>query len=71
MDRRCAMWALVDFRTADGQMGDWDPNLCCAEHAPAPLGQSLAEWLTDWLNGALPDGPYPHRELAAVGRPAR
>ncbi|MGI5414021.1 SMI1/KNR4 family protein [Streptomyces chartreusis] len=43
MDRGGAMWALIDFRTADGQMWDWDPNLCCMEHALAPLGQSLAE----------------------------
>jgi hypothetical protein len=71
MDRGGAMWALIDFRTADGQMWDWDPNLCCPEHALAPLGQSLAEWLTDWLNGTMPDGPYPQRELAAEGCPAR
>lgn len=71
MDRGCAMWALVDFKTADGQMWDWDPNLCCVDHALAPLGQSLAQWLTDWLHGAMPDGPYPHRELAAKDCPAR
>ncbi|WP_371798696.1 SMI1/KNR4 family protein [Streptomyces sp. NBC_01707] len=38
MDRGCAMWALIDVKTADGQMWDWDPNLCCREHALAPLG---------------------------------
>ncbi|MFH8739152.1 SMI1/KNR4 family protein [Streptomyces sp. NPDC017964] len=65
MDRGCAMWALIDFRTADGQMWDWDTNLCCTEHALAPLGQSLAEWLTDWLNGTMPDGSYPHREVSS------
>ncbi|WP_326779178.1 SMI1/KNR4 family protein [Streptomyces sp. NBC_01445] len=65
MDRGCAMWALIDFRTADGQMWDWDPNFCCTEHALAPLGQSLAEWLTDWLNGTIPDGSYPHREVSS------
>ncbi|MCQ4205668.1 SMI1/KNR4 family protein [Streptomyces longispororuber] len=71
MDRGCAMWALIDFRTADGQMWDWDPNLCCRAHALAPLSQSLAEWLTDWLNGAMPDGPYPNRVQVAQDCPAR
>ncbi|MFI6875492.1 SMI1/KNR4 family protein [Streptomyces sp. NPDC050400] len=50
---------------------DWDPNLCCREHALAPLSQSLAEWLTDWLNGAMPDGPYPNRVHVAQDCPAR
>ncbi|MER5790844.1 hypothetical protein [Streptomyces sp. NPDC001980] len=49
------------FRTADGQMWDWDPNLCCIQHAPAPLGQSLAQWLTDWVCGKAHEGPYAHR----------
>lgn len=71
MDRGCAMWALIDFRTADGQMWDWVPNFCCKEHALAPLEQSLAEWLTDWLHGTMPDGSYPHRELSARNCPAR
>lgn len=48
-----------------------DPNLCCTEHALAPLGQSLTEWLADWLNGTMPDRPYPHRELANNDCPAR
>ncbi|MEU0947846.1 SMI1/KNR4 family protein [Streptomyces canus] len=60
MDRGCAMWALVDFRTADGQMWDWDPNVCCVRHALVPLEQSLAQWLTAWLRGEAQDGPYPH-----------
>ncbi|MEU0412220.1 SMI1/KNR4 family protein [Streptomyces griseorubiginosus] len=64
MDRGCAMWALIDFRTADGQMWDWDPNLCCIRHAPEPLGQSLAQWLTDWVRGESHAGPYPHRAPA-------
>jgi hypothetical protein len=61
MDRGCAMWTLIDFRTSDGQMWDWDPNLCCIRHAPAPLRQSLAQWLTDWLRGQAHAGPCPHR----------
>jgi hypothetical protein len=61
MDRGCAMWTLIDFRTADGQMWDWDPNLCCVRHAPAPIGQSFAQWLTDWLQGKAHEGPYPKR----------
>lgn len=65
MDRGCAMWTLIDFRTADGQMWDWDPNLCCIRHAPAPIGQSLAQWLTDWLHGQAHEGPYPDRVSAA------
>ena len=65
MNRGCAMWTLIDFRTADGQMWDWDPNLCCLPHALAPLEQSLAQWLTDWLHDVMPDGPYPHRELSS------
>ncbi|MFF7937194.1 SMI1/KNR4 family protein [Streptomyces sp. NPDC007940] len=60
MDRGCAMWALIDFRTPDGQMWDWDPNLCCIRHALAPLGQSLAQWLTDWVRGEAQEGPLPH-----------
>ncbi len=62
MDRGCAMWALIDFRAEDGQMWDWDPNLCCMQHALAPLEQSLAQWLADWLHGTVPQGPYPQRE---------
>jgi hypothetical protein len=61
MDRGCAMWTLIDFRTADGQMWDWDPNLCCVRHAPAPTGQSLAQWLTDWMQGKAHEGPYPEQ----------
>ncbi|MFF1297698.1 MULTISPECIES: SMI1/KNR4 family protein [unclassified Streptomyces] len=61
MDRGCAMWTLIDFRTADGQMWDWDPTLCCIRHAAAPIGQSLAQWLTDWLQGTAHEGPYPER----------
>ncbi|MGW0422766.1 SMI1/KNR4 family protein [Streptomyces sp. NPDC003015] len=64
MDRGCGMWALIDFRTADGQMWDWDPNGCCIGHAPAPLGQSLAQWLTAWLHGEAQEGSYPYRLLA-------
>lgn len=71
MDRGCAMWALIDFRTADGQMWDWDPNLCCLPHALAPLEQSLAQWLADWLHDVMPDGPYPHRELSSRDCPDR
>jgi hypothetical protein len=58
MDRGCAMWALIDFRTADGQMWDWDPNLCCTRHALAPIGQSFTQWLVDWLHGKAHEGPY-------------
>ncbi|MEV1026905.1 SMI1/KNR4 family protein [Streptomyces sp. NPDC050264] len=71
MDRGCAMWALIDFKTADRQMWDGDPTLCCTEHALAPLGQSLAEWLTGRLNGTVPDGPCPRREPAGLDCPAR
>jgi hypothetical protein len=69
MDRGCAMWAMIDFRTADGQMWDWDPNLCCLPHALAPLEQSLAQWLTDWMRDTMSQGPYPHRELATKDCP--
>ncbi|MER6185850.1 hypothetical protein [Streptomyces sp. NPDC001652] len=65
IDRGCAMWTLIDFRTADGQMRDWDPNLCCVGHAPAPTGQSLAQWLTAWLQGTAHQGPYPERASIA------
>jgi hypothetical protein len=68
MDRGCAMWALIGFRTADGQMWDRDPTVCCAEHALAPLGQSPAEWLTDWLHGTMPEGSYPKCELTESDR---
>lgn len=65
MGRGCAMWALVDFRTADGPMWDWDPSLCCMRHALAPLEQSLAQWLADWLHGTTAQGPYPQRQSAS------
>ncbi|MDT0616430.1 SMI1/KNR4 family protein [Streptomyces lancefieldiae] len=71
MDRGCAMWALIDFKTADGQMWDWDPNLCCTAHALAPLEQSLTEWITDWLHGTTPDGTYPQRETTSKNCTAR
>ncbi|MEU0208353.1 SMI1/KNR4 family protein [Streptomyces canus] len=64
MDRGCAMWTLIDFRSADGQMWDWDPNQCCIRHAAAPIGQSLAQWLTEWLQGTARTGPYPLRAPA-------
>jgi hypothetical protein len=64
MDRGCAMWTLIDFRSADGQMWDWDPNQCCIRHAAAPIGQSLSRWLTEWLQGAAHEGPYPLRAPA-------
>ncbi|MGW5130711.1 SMI1/KNR4 family protein [Streptomyces sp. NPDC004135] len=63
MDRGCAMWTLIDFRTADGQLWDWDPNLCCMQHALAPLGQPLAQWLIDWVHGKAHEGPYSQRVL--------
>jgi hypothetical protein len=69
MNRGCAMWTLIDFGTTDGQMWDWDPNLCCLPHALAPLEQSLSQWLTDWLHGTMPDGPSPHRELSSRNCP--
>jgi hypothetical protein len=65
------MWALIDVKTADGQMWDWDPNLCCTEHALAPLGLSLAEWITHWLRDTMPDGPCPQRELSGMNCAAR
>jgi hypothetical protein len=69
MNRGCAMWTLIDFGTTDGQMWDWDPKLCGLPHALAPLEQSLSQWLTDWLHGTMPDGPYPHRELSSRNCP--
>jgi hypothetical protein len=71
MNRGCAMWTLIDFRTADGRMWDWDPNLCCPRHALAPIGQSLTQWLIDWLRGKAHEGPYPRhpRDVAAPCTP--
>ncbi|KOG31660.1 hypothetical protein ADK37_30095 [Streptomyces resistomycificus] len=66
MDRGCAMWTLIDFRTEDGQIWDWDPNLCCTRHASAPLGQSLAQWLIDWIRGEAHEGSYPDRVAATT-----
>ncbi|MFJ5639858.1 SMI1/KNR4 family protein [Streptomyces sp. NPDC093223] len=65
INRNCSVLALIDFRTSDGQMWVWDPNLCCLPHAIGPLEQSLAQWLTDWLHDAMLDGPYPQRELSS------
>lgn len=61
MDRGCCIWTLIDFRTSDGQIWDWDPSICCLDHALAPVGRSLAEWLDDWLTGRVSDGPHPAR----------
>lgn len=68
-DRGCATWAMIDLRTAEGRMWDGHPNLCRFRHALAPLEQSLAKSLTDWLHGVTPDGPYVHRELASRDSP--
>lgn len=62
MDRGCGMWAFIDFRTPDGWMWDWDPDYqCCPRHTLLPLGQSLEQWLGDWLRDAAHEGPYPGR----------
>ncbi|MFJ3671187.1 SMI1/KNR4 family protein [Streptomyces sp. NPDC090106] len=70
MDRGCAMWTLIDFRTADGQIWDWDPASCCTDHALAPLDQPLAQWLADWLRDTASDSSSPHREPTGRDRTA-
>jgi hypothetical protein len=57
-DFGCAMWTLLDCRHEQGQMWWWE------EGDRHKLRLTLADWLTDWLNGALPDPPaYPDRRL--------
>ncbi|MGH1553531.1 SMI1/KNR4 family protein [Streptomyces sp. L7] len=66
MNRGCAMWTLIDFRTADGQMWDWDPNLCCL-HTPSP--RSNSHWPSGSPTGctvSCPTGPT-HTANCPVG----
>lgn len=47
----CAIWWHIDLRSPQGQMWGWDPNALCRHHRLFPQRFTLAEWLTDWLQG--------------------
>ncbi|MFD8649122.1 SMI1/KNR4 family protein [Streptomyces mirabilis] len=55
----CAVWWFVDFSTPDGRMWGWEPNARCEQHRLFPERFTLAQWLTDWLDGnrAFPEPP--------------
>ncbi|MFF9808733.1 SMI1/KNR4 family protein [Streptomyces coeruleorubidus] len=68
MDRGCAMWTLVDFKTPEGHIWDWDPNDCCVL---VPTTLSLAQWLTGWLEGWIQPGPYTQFRIHEENCPSR
>jgi hypothetical protein len=48
----CAIWSFVDFRTPEGRMWGWDPNVRrCPQHKLFPEDITLAERLVNWLDG--------------------
>ncbi|MER5481506.1 hypothetical protein ABT026_31715 [Streptomyces sp. NPDC002734] len=55
MDRGCAMWTLVDFRTSDGRVWEWDGNECCGKLCPTTI-TSVREYFAEGVAGRL-DGP--------------
>ncbi|MFE1293361.1 SMI1/KNR4 family protein [Streptomyces sp. NPDC058731] len=57
MDRGCAMWTLVDFRTPDGRVWVWDGNECCRRLLPTTF-TSVREYFAEGVAGRL-DGPSP------------
>jgi hypothetical protein len=64
MDFGSGMWAMVDLRTEQGRIWDWDPGQSCVL---APTTLSLAQWLQGWLEGRIVEGPhteYRDRETA-------
>lgn len=56
VDRGCCMWTLVDFRTPEGRVWDWDGNECC-RLAPTTI-TSVEQLFADGLAGR-PDGAGP------------
>ncbi|MFD8760480.1 hypothetical protein [Streptomyces mirabilis] len=56
----CAVWWFVDFSTPDGRMWGWEPNARCEQHRLFPERFTLAQRLTDWLEGTEPS-PSRHR----------
>ncbi|MES9519155.1 SMI1/KNR4 family protein [Streptomyces capoamus] len=55
----CAVWWFIDFSTAEGRMWGWEPNARCERHCFFPERFTLAQWLTDWLDGnrTFPEPP--------------
>ncbi len=51
-DVGCAIMWLVDFRDPSGPMWGWDPHGCCLDHARAPQGLTLADWLVETHDGS-------------------
>lgn len=47
----CAIWWFIDLRSPHGQMWGWDPHGPCERHRLFLERFTLAEWLTDWLQG--------------------
>jgi hypothetical protein len=64
------MWTMVDFRTPQGRIWDWDPKDCCTI---TPTTLTLADWLRGWLEGWIIPGPYSelraHPTSCPRGRP--
>ncbi|WP_344556026.1 hypothetical protein [Kitasatospora saccharophila] len=55
----CGIWWCIDLSTPQGDMWGIDPNALCDRHFLFPERFTLAEWLTDWLEGndAFPEAP--------------
>ncbi|MGW2831624.1 hypothetical protein [Streptomyces sp. NPDC001286] len=55
----CAVWRFVDFSTPEGRMWGWEPNARCEQHCLFPERFTLAQWMTDWLDGnrSFPEPP--------------
>ncbi|MGV9273826.1 DUF4240 domain-containing protein [Streptomyces griseosporeus] len=66
MDRGCCMWTMVDFRTPEGRIWDWDANDCCTL---TPTTLTLADWLKGWLEGWIIPGPYSELRVHPAGCP--
>jgi hypothetical protein len=58
MSMGCAIWWCIDLSTPEGRMWGWDPHRGCQRHYLFPESCTLAEWLTDWLQGNR-TFPYP------------
>ncbi len=56
-DWGCGIWSVMDSRDPAGPMWLWDPNIddeaCPDEPLFTPQNMTLAEWLTESLNGNL------------------
>ncbi|MFI9807826.1 hypothetical protein ACIHEJ_26260 [Streptomyces sp. NPDC052301] len=64
----CAVWWFCGFSTPQGRMRGWEPSARCERHCFFPERFTLAEWLTDRLDGnrTFP-GPPPLTDCPECG----